>query len=153
MTANVNRAASAGTTSKSYTARVALQTIESGLRFEVKIGRVAFTLDSGPEVAYANPMEAVLGAVGGCTAMDVISILRKKRQQVTGYEVEVNGERTTEHPRVYTKIEVVHRVRGKDVSPAAVEEAIRLSETKYCSVHAMLAPTVAMTSRYEIVAA
>mgnify|MGYP001589075818 FL=1 len=84
--------------------------------------------------------------------MDVISILRKKRQQVTGYEVVVNAERRmNEHPKLYTKIEVVHRVRGRDISPVAVEEAVRLSDTKYCAVHAMLGPGVPIASRYEIV--
>ena len=85
--------------------------------------------------------------------MDVISILRKQRQQVTGYEIEVTAERREEHPRAYTRIDILHRVRGHDVSPAAVEEAIRLSDTKYCSVHAMLAPAVTMTSRFEILPA
>ncbi|HEY2955114.1 MAG TPA: OsmC family protein [Candidatus Eisenbacteria bacterium] len=136
------------------TASLRLQTVEGeGLRFDVATGKVAFTLDSGPGVAHPSPMEVVLGAVGGCSAMDVISILRKQRQRVTGYEVEVTAERREEHPRAYTRIEVLHRVRGHGVSPAAVEEAIRLSDTKYCSVHAMLAPAVALSSRYEILPA
>ena len=74
----------------------------------------------------------------------------KKRQRVTAYAVDVTGERRAEHPRSFTKIEVVHRLRGHDVSPAAVEEAIRLSDTKYCSVHFSLDPGIEMTSRYEI---
>jgi putative redox protein len=132
-------------------AELTLETIEgTGLRFHVDMGEVQTTLDSGHGVTAPSPMQAVLAAVGGCTGMDVISILRKKRQHVTGYEVSVTAERATEHPRAFTRIEVVHRLRGRDLSIAAVEEAIRLSDTKYCSVHAMLAPTVAMTSRYEI---
>jgi len=122
----------------------------TGLRFEAQTDDVRFTLASGSDVTHPNPMQAVLAAVAGCTAMDVITILRKKRQTVMGYEVEANAERRDEHPRVFTRIEIVHRVRGHDVSPAALEEAIRLSETKYCSVHAMLAHSVALTSRYEI---
>ena len=136
------------------TARLTLQTLEGpGLRFGVTTGKVAFTLDSGPGVAHPNPMEAVLGATGGCSAMDVIAILRKKRQRVTGYEIEVTAERREEHPRAFTRIDILHRVRGHDMSAAAVEEAIRLSDTKYCSVHAMLVPAVTLTSRFEILPA
>jgi len=136
------------------TARLTLESVEgTGLRFGVTTGKVSFTLDSGRDVSHPNPMEAVLGAVGGCSAMDVISILRKKRQNVTGYEIEVTGERRDEHPRAYTRIEVLHRVRGHDISAQAVEEAIQLSDTKYCSVHATLAPAVTLVSRYEILPA
>jgi putative redox protein len=135
------------------TAHLELKTIESGLRFDVATGKVAFTLESGPESKHANPVQVILGAVAGCSGMDVISLLRKKRQQVTGYTIEVTAERREEHPRAYTKIDILHRVRGRDVSAAAVEEAIRLSDTKYCSVHAMLAPAVTLTSRFEILPA
>ncbi len=136
----------------SSTARLELETIEgAGLRFGAEVGGHRLRFDSGPGAAAASPMQAVLAAVGACTAMDVISILRKKRQQVTGYKVQVNGERRTDqHPKVFTRIEVVHQVWGHDVSPAAVEEAVRLSDTKYCSVHAMLEPAVELTSRFEI---
>ena len=135
-------------------AHLELQSVEgSGLRFGVKIGSVAFTLDSGKDVSHPNPVQVVLAAAAGCGGMDVISLLRKMRQRVTGYEIEVTGERRDQHPRVFTKIDILHRVRGHDVSPQAVEEAIRLSDTKYCSVHGMLAPTVEMTSRFEILPA
>jgi putative redox protein len=83
--------------------------------------------------------------------MDVIGILRKKRQDVTGYEVLLTGERRDEHPRAFTRIEIVHRVRGRNLSGAAIEEAMRLSDTKYCSVYATLAPSVELVTRYEIV--
>ena len=106
---------------------------------------------SGPEAA--SPVEVVLAALAGCTGLDVISILRKKRQDVTSYEVAVEGERCTEHPRVYTRIEIVHHLRGRDLSEVAVAEAIRLSDTKYCSVHAMLAAGTEITSRFEILPA
>ncbi len=123
----------------------------TGLRFGARVDGHALQLDAGPGAAAASPMQALLAALGGCTAMDVISILRKKRQQVTAYRVEVIGERRTDqHPKVYTRIEIVHRVWGSDVSAAAVEEAVRLSDTKYCSVHAMLQPAVAITSRFEV---
>jgi putative redox protein len=129
-----------------------LETVEgTGLRFAVRAGEHAFLLDNGPEAEGPAPMQTVLAALGGCTAMDVISILRKKRQAVTGYEVEVVGERRTDqHPKVFTRIEIVHRVRGRGLSAAAVAEAIQLSDTKYCSVHAMLEATVAIRSRFEV---
>ena len=134
------------------TAAVTLDDVAGdGLRFVARIGAVRVVLDNGPDAQGPTPMDALLGVLGACTAMDVISILRKKRQAVTGYEVLVSGERRMgEHPRVYTRIEIVHRVRGRGVSPAAVEEAVRLSDTRYCPVHAMLEPAVTITSRYEI---
>jgi putative redox protein len=96
-------------------------------------------------------VQALQAALGGCTAMDVISILRKKRQPVTGYEVEVVAERRLDqHPRIFTRIEIIHRVRGRGINPAAVAEAIELSDTRYCVVHAMLEPAVAISSRFEI---
>jgi putative redox protein len=123
------------------------------LRFGVRVGKVTFTLESGPDARYPNPVQAVLSSVAGCSGMDVISILRKMRQEVTGYEIEVTGERREEHPRAFTRIEILHRVRGHDLSPAAVEEAIRLSDTKYCSVHAMLESAVKLVSRFEVLPA
>jgi putative redox protein len=98
-----------------------------------------------------SPLETLIAALGGCGAMDVIGVLRKKRQRVTGYEVMVSGERREDHPRAFTRIEIVHKLRGHAIDPAAVAEAIRLSDTKYCSVHASLDPRIVMTSRYEIV--
>jgi putative redox protein len=97
-----------------------------------------------------TPMELLLIALGGCTGADVVSILEKKRQHVTGYEIVVRGERRAEHPRIYTKIEVVHRVRGHSIDSKAVAHAIELSETKYCSVSAMLGASAQLTMRYEI---
>src|SRR5215470_2876159 len=90
------------------------------------------------KVTAPTTMELLLIALGGCTGADVVSILKKKRQRVTGYEIEVRGQRRQEHPRIYTAIEVVHHVRGRNVDPKAVAQAIELSETKYCSVSAML---------------
>ena len=133
--------------------RLTLETVEGvRLRFGARVGDQAFLLDSGPEAEGPSPMQVVPAALGGCTAMDVISILRKKRQRITGYEVEVVAERRMDrHPRVYTRMEVIHRVRGRGIDPAAVAEAIELSDTKYCAVHAMLHPAVAISSRFEIV--
>jgi putative redox protein len=99
-----------------------------------------------------SPMELLLLALGGCTGVDVISILRKKRERVTGYHIEVRGERRTEHPRAYTRLEVKHVVRGHDLSAKAVAQAIALSEQKYCSVAATLRPAAEIVSSYEIIA-
>jgi putative redox protein len=82
--------------------------------------------------------------------MDVISILRKKRQRVSGFEVEARGSRVDEHPKVYETIEVVYRVRGKGLDPRAVEGAIELSETRYCPAIAMVGKAARIESRYEI---
>ena len=99
----------------------------------------------------ATPMEMLLLALGGCTAVDVVSILKKKRERVTNYRVEVRGERRAEHPRAYTRIEVRHVVRGHGLSEKAVASAVELSETKYCSVAATLRPGVEIVTSYEVV--
>ena len=102
------------------------------------------------ELAAPSPMELLLIALGGCTGADVVSILEKKRQRVTGYDIEVRAERRAEHPRIYTRIEVVHRLRGNNIDPKAVEHAVKLSETKHCSVSAMLSASAKVSMRYEI---
>jgi len=99
----------------------------------------------------ASPMELLLIALGGCTAVDVISILKKKRERVTDYRVEVRGERRAEHPRAYTRLEVRHIVRGRGVSAKSVAQAVELSESKYCSVAATLRPAAEIVSTYEII--
>lgn len=100
-----------------------------------------------------TPMEMLMVSVAGCTAVDVISILKKKRQDVTDYNVEITGERAEEHPRKFTKFHIHHIVRGKGVSEKAVADAIELSETKYCSVAATVRPTAEITTSYEIIEA
>lgn len=111
----------------------------------------AQALDTDHERASAaTPMELLLIALGSCTAVDVISILRKKRQRVTAYSVEVRGTRRAEHPRSYVRMEVRHILRGRNLSEKAVAQAIELSETKYCSVAATLRPTAEIVSTYEI---
>ena len=99
----------------------------------------------------ATPVELLLIALGSCTAVDVVSILAKKREKVIDYRVEVTGSRRDEHPRKFTKMEVKHILRGHNLSSKAVEQAIQLSEEKYCSVAATLRPTVEIVSSYEIV--
>ena len=94
--------------------------------------------DFGGENAGLRPMELLITSLGGCSAMDVVEILRKKRQEVTGYEINISGERAKENPRVFTNIDVEHVVRGKNIDPGAVERAVELSTDKYCSVMAML---------------
>lgn len=111
----------------------------------------AQTIETNTERASAStPMELLLLALGSCTAIDVISILKKKRQQVTDYRVEVTGARREEHPHSYTRLEVKHIVRGRGVSEQAVARAIELSDTKYCSVAATLRGSAEIVSSYEI---
>jgi putative redox protein len=95
-------------------------------------------------------MELLLMGLAGCTGMDVISILRKKRQEVTAYEVRVRGERAETDPKVFTHITVEHVVTGHAISPEAVARAIELSETKYCGAGAMLSKTAALTHIFRI---
>jgi len=99
----------------------------------------------------ASPMELLLLALGGCTGVDVIDILRKKRQHVTDYRIEVHGDRREEFPRAYTRLYVKHIVRGRGVSEKAVASAIELSDQKYCSVAATLRGTAEIVTSYEIV--
>jgi len=125
----------------------------TGLRFVARTGsghEVIF--DSGHGQTGPSPVETVLAALGACEGMDVVGILKKKRQEVTDYEVSLTCERQAEPPRSFTKIEILHRVRGS-VSAAALEDAIRLSETRYCSVHHSLRTDIPILSRWEILPA
>ena len=99
----------------------------------------------------ASPVELLLIALGSCTAVDVITILKKKRQHVTAYRVEVRGERREEHPRRFTKMAVHHVLTGRNLSSQSVAQAIELSETKYCSVAATLRPGVEILSTFETI--
>ena len=99
----------------------------------------------------AKPIELVAIALAGCTAFDVIGILRKKRQQVTGYEVTVEAEQTPDPPQVFTKVRIHHIVTGAGIAEHALRDAIHLSETKYCSVGAMVKQSAEIQSTYEIV--
>ena len=137
------------------TARLTLETVGgNGLRFAAATGSGQRTVtDSGPGMVAPSPVELLLVALGGCIAMDVIAILRKKRQQVTGYEVRLTGERRADHPKAFTRIEILHRLAGHDLSAEAARQAIELSHSKYCSVQASLSPAVTVTNRLEIVPA
>jgi putative redox protein len=101
----------------------------------------------------ARPMELILMGLCGCTAMDTISILRKKRQNVIGLEVKASADRAEEHPKVFTKIALHYIVTGEDVDPAAVERAIELSAERYCPAQAMLGQVAEFELTYEIVEA
>jgi putative redox protein len=100
-----------------------------------------------------RPMELLLIGLAGCTSMDVVSILQKKRQQLTGLQTKVTAERAEEHPRVYTEIHVEYVVTGKGIKPEAVARAIELSEETYCSAMAMLRQAAEITTSYKIVEA
>jgi len=106
---------------------------------------------NGERNSAATPMEMLLIAVGACTAVDVISILQKKRQDLTDYKVEVTGERRDEMPRAFIKFHVHHIVYGRNISEQAVAQAIELSDTKYCSVAATVRPTAEIQTSFEIV--
>ena len=110
----------------------------------------AVALDSDRESNKApGPMELLLVALGACTATDVVIILEKKRQKLDALEVIASGERAADPPTVWTKLELLYRLRGR-LDEAAVKHAIELSEEKYCSVAAMLKKTATLTYRYEI---
>ncbi|NLI97109.1 OsmC family protein [bacterium] len=107
------------------------------------------SVEVGGSSAASTPMELVLMALGGCTGMDVLSILAKMGQPVEDYRIELEGERSEEHPKVYTKIRLTHVVKGK-VDPERLAHAIELSETKYCSVSGMLKKSVNIETNYRV---
>jgi putative redox protein len=110
----------------------------------------AITIDSDRESNKApGPMELLLLALGACTATDIVIVLEKKRQKLESLEVICSGERAAEPPSVWTKVEILYRLRGK-LDDAAVKHAIELSDDKYCSVSATLRKTALLTWKYEI---
>ncbi|HTB14123.1 MAG TPA: OsmC family protein [Bryobacteraceae bacterium] len=111
----------------------------------------SLTLDiNGERSSGASPAELLLVALGGCTGADVIDILRKKREKVTEYRVEVHGERREEHPKSFRRIEVRHIFVGHGINEKSVAHAIQLSDEKYCGVAATLRPTAEIVTGYEI---
>jgi putative redox protein len=137
---------------------VAINTIDlvlqGGMRFQARdaVGATAI-LDAAIPLgtqAGLTPMEFLLAGVGGCTAMDVISILRKKRLEVTDYRLRITGVRGADHPKVYTSITIHHVVTGHSVPEEAVRRSIELSEEKYCSVHAMLRTAAEISTTWEV---
>ncbi len=111
------------------------------------------TVESGGSDSGLRPMELVAIGVAGCTAMDVISIMQKKRQEVIAFEVVVHAERAEEHPRKFTKMIVEYIVTGNNIDPAALDRAVELSETKYCSAIASLRGNVEISNKKTILAA
>lgn len=110
--------------------------------------RHSVVMDTAPEKTASTPMELVLIALCGCTASDVVGILRKKREPFTGLEVRAQAQRADGYPAVYTSIHLTYVVRG-EVSKKAMEDAVRLSNEKYCSVSAMLEKTARITYTIE----
>jgi putative redox protein len=94
-----------------------------------------------------QPLQLLAIGLAGCTGMDVISILQKKRQDVTGFQVNAEVESATEHPKVFTNIILTYTVKGRNLDPQAVERAVELSETKYCGAQAMLNRTAEITHK------
>ena len=109
--------------------------------------------EDGSYTTGTSPLELLAIGLVGCTGMDVISILEKKRQAVTGFEVKTHIERATEHPRVFSHVMVEYVVTGKKIDPEAVERAVELSVTKYCSAQAMLSKTVPIEHKITIIEA
>ncbi len=111
-------------------------------------------LGTSPEVGGDNdgfkPMELLATGLAGCTAMDVISILGKKRQDVTGFEVQVHSERAEEHPKVFTSMEIEYLVSGHGIDEAAVQRAIELSAVRYCPAQAMFSRLMPIRLKYHI---
>jgi len=107
-------------------------------------------VEDGGNGAATGPMELMLMSVASCSAMDVISILKKRRVVNFLLEIEVEGKRRDEHPRIYTNIHLKYIVTGKDIKDKDVARAIRLSEDKYCSAMAMVKDTAKMSSEYVI---
>ena len=111
--------------------------------------QIRFDSPAGPQGA--SPMELVALASAACTASDVLSILQKKQQKVTEFEVDVVGLRAADHPKVFTEIDLEYVVAGEEIDPKAVERAVELSLTRYCSVNKMLENSVKINHRYRIV--
>jgi putative redox protein len=121
-----------------------------GMQFIARAGdSPAVVIDNPESKGGPSPMQLVLIGIAGCTAVDVISIMQKKRANVTDFQVKITGERAEEHPRRYTNIRIEYVLSGKGIQPKAVEQAIQLSETKYCSAIASL--NASFESNYRII--
>jgi putative redox protein len=115
----------------------------------------AVVMDGSPESGGRNigirPMEMMLMGLGGCTAFDIVLILERMREKVTGLDITLEGERATEDPKVYTRVKLVYKVTGRKLKPANVERAVKLSAEKYCSATAMFAKSAAIEHSFEII--
>lgn len=131
-------------------------TLETGMRFDVETGSGHHIIldaaehnggqDTGP-----RPMEMLLVALASCAGMDIITILRKKRQEITGYELRVHGMRAEDHPKVFLEITVEHIFTGSNIKPEAVERAIQLTEDRYCGASAMLEKAATIKNTFRII--
>ena len=114
----------------------------------------AVVMDGAPDAGGRNigvrPMEMLLLGLGGCTAFDVVMILEKSREKITACEVELEAERATEDPKVFTHVKMTYRLRGKNLKPAAVERAINLSTEKYCSASIMFGKTAKIEHEWTV---
>jgi len=127
-----------------------------GLTFVARGGTNHWVIVDGPKEFYgseagARPMELMLISLGSCTASDVAAILMKKRVKLNSFEVKVTGERSNEHPKVFTKIHITYFFYGKKLEDKDLERAIKLSQEKYCPVTAMLKKAVDITYSYQVV--
>jgi putative redox protein len=134
--------------------KVEIERVNNKVHLEVKNEQgVVVHMDGSPEIGGedlgARPMQLVLMALGGCTSMDMLSMLKKMREEVKGYKVTVDAERATEHPMVFTKIHIHYSLEG-NLKKENVEKAINLSMDKYCSVTHMLNSTATITHSFEI---
>ena len=130
--------------------------LQEGMCFDVETGSGHHLLldaaehnggqDKGP-----RPMEMLLVALATCSGMDILAILRKKRQNITAYEVRVLGERTEDHPKIFVEIAVEHIFTGHAIRPEAVQRAIELTEERYCGASAMLGKTAKLTHTFRVV--
>jgi len=121
-----------------------------GLQFVGRAGKSpGIILDNAEGGSGPSPMQLVLIGVAGCTAMDVISIMQKKRVKVTEFSVNISGNRASQHPKRYETIQIEYVLKGTAIKPTAVEQAIQLSQTKYCSATASLNATISHT--YQII--
>ncbi|HPN17920.1 MAG TPA: OsmC family protein [Chitinophagales bacterium] len=134
--------------------KVEIERVNNKVHLEAKNEQgVIVHMDGSPEIGGedlgARPMQLVLMALGGCTSMDMLSMLKKMREEVKGYKVTVDAERATEHPMVFTKIHIHYSLEG-NLKKENVEKAINLSMDKYCSVTHMLNSTATITHSFEI---
>lgn len=129
-------------------------TWKSGMAFDASLDGFHFTIDAGPEHGGKgegpSPKGLVLSALAGCTAMDVISILQKMRQDVRGLAVTADGALAEEHPKRFTTMVLRYAITGENLDLEKVKRAVSLSQERYCGVYATLAPTVAMSSEIEV---
>jgi len=128
----------------------------AGMTFVAETGsNHLVTMDGAPEGGGRNlaprPMEVVLAGAGGCTAYDVVVILKKNGQEVTACDVELKAERAATDPKVFTRIHYHFVIRGRNLKPNLVEQAVRLTHEKYCSATAILAKTADITKDFEVV--